>query len=62
MVIAHLGVPKATVMVPIEWQYSVEKLFAEFVSINYLTWDLSQMTPTQAAKEFFRRMEAIATR
>ena len=62
VVVGHLGVPKATVMVPIEWQYSMEKLFAEFVSINYLTWDLSEMTPTEAAKEFLRRLEAIATR
>ena len=57
-----MGVPKATVMVPIEWQYSLEKLFAEFASIHYLTWDLSHMTPKESAKEFLRRLEATATR
>ena len=62
VIIAHMGVPNATVFVPIEWQYSMEKLFAEFASIYYLTWDLSNMSPKESAKEFFRRLEAIATR
>ena len=59
---AHVPLPKATLMVPIEWQYSMEKLFAEFASINYLTWDVSNMTAMEATKEFFRRLEAIVTR
>ena len=49
-------------MVPIEWQYSMEKLFAEFASINYLTWDLSNMSPMETGKEFLRRLVAIVTR
>ena len=62
VIIGHVSAPKTTILVPIEWQYSMEKLFAEFVSINYLTWDLSNMTPTQVAKEFLRRLVAIVTR
>ena len=62
VIVGHLQLPKATLMVPIEWQYSMEKLFAEFASINYLSWDLSNMTSMEATKEFFRRLEAIVTR
>ena len=62
VIIASIELKKATIMVPIEWQFSMEKLFAEFASINYLSWDLIQLTPIQAMKEFFRRLEAIATR
>ena len=58
----HVELPKATIMVPIQWQLSVPKLLAEFASISYLTWDLTQMETPDAGKEFLRRLKAIATK
>ena len=62
VIIGHVPAPKATIFIPIEWQYSMEKLFAEFASIYYLTWDLSNMSPMETTKEFLRRLVAIVTR
>ena len=56
-VIFHMEIPKATILVPVKWQYSMEKLLSEFISISYLTWDLTSMTAWQATKEFFRRLK-----
>ena len=59
LVMFHVEVAKGTIMVPVKWEYSLPKLFAEFISVSYLTWDLTSMTAWQATKEFHRRLKVL---